>query len=357
MKAVILAGGEGTRLRPLTLSIPKPIVPVVDRHLLRHQIDLLATAGVTEIVIALAYRPEQVQAVFGDGSALGRTIHYLLEEPPLGTGGAVKNAESRLDETTIVLNGDVLTDVDLPAVVRAHESSRADATIVLTPVANPSAYGLVEQDASGRVVRFVEKPRPDQIRCDTINAGIYLLESRTLGLMPAGEPLSIERRFFPELIGGGGHLQAYVHRGYWIDIGTPDKYLQVHRDILRGRFPATVGGRALAGGWVAPGAEPDPEAQLVAPFYLGPDCKVAAGATVGPDATLVGNVWVGPGAQVADSVVWEGTRIGASSRVDGALLGPRVSIRDHADVGPGAVLGEGSVVTEHSRAGGRAEAR
>jgi mannose-1-phosphate guanylyltransferase len=353
MKAVILAGGEGTRLRPLTLSTPKPVVPVVDRQFLRHQIDLLGSVGVTEIVIALAYRPERVQDAFGDGSSFGRRIHYLVEETPLGTGGAVKNAEGLLDETTIVFNGDVLTDVDLPAVIRAHESSRAEATIVLTPVPNPSAYGLVELDASGRVLRFVEKPQPDQIRCDTINAGIYILNRKTLSLLPRGVAVSIERRFFPELIARGDRLQAYVHRGYWIDIGTPEKYLQVHRDILYGRFSTAVDGRALAGGWTAPDVELDPEAKLVAPFYLGPRCRVAAGATVGPGATLVADASIAPGASVSDSVLWAGARLGAFARVDGALLGPRVLVGDHAEVGPGAVLGEGSIVSEHSKTGGR----
>jgi NDP-sugar pyrophosphorylase family protein len=197
MKAVILAGGEGTRLRPLTLTTPKPVVPVVDRPFLRHQLDLLASAGVNEIVFSVAYRPERVQAVFGDGRALGKRIHYAIEAMPLGTGGAVKNAESHLDDVTIVFNGDVLTDVDLPAVVRGHRESGAAATLVLTPVPNPAAYGLVETDAAGRVLRFIEKPDPSQITTDTINAGIYVLQTSTLELMPKAVNHSIERAFFP----------------------------------------------------------------------------------------------------------------------------------------------------------------
>src|SRR5688500_12384959 len=203
MKAVILAGGEGTRLRPLTLTLPKPVVPVVDRPFLRHQLDLLATIGVNEIVFSVAYHPDRVKVAFGDGSALGKRIHYAVEETPLGTGGAVKNAEPHLDETTIVFNGDVLTDVDLPAVVRGHHAAGAAATIVLTPVPNPSAYGLVETDASGRVRKFVEKPDPSQITTDTINAGIYVLATRTLALMPPGVNHSIERAFFPALLARG----------------------------------------------------------------------------------------------------------------------------------------------------------
>ena len=241
MKAVILAGGEGTRLRPLTLTTPKPVVPVVDRPFLRHQLDLLARAGVREVVFSVAYRPERVEAVFGDGSAFGVRIRYAVEDTPLGTGGAVRNALPLLDERTIVLNGDVLTDVDLAAVVARHEAEGASATILLTPVPNPAAYGLVETDPDGRVRRFLEKPRPEQITTNTINAGIYVLETRVLDLMPEGVNYSIERGFFPALLARGDRVLGPVHRGYWIDIGTPDKYLQVHRDILNRRFPVRPG--------------------------------------------------------------------------------------------------------------------
>ena len=222
MKAVILAGGEGTRLRPLTLTTPKPVVPVVDRPFLRHQLDLLAGAGVREIVFSVAYRPERVEAVFGDGSAFGVHIRYAVEDTPLGTGGAVRNALPLLDERTIVLNGDVLTDVDLAGVVARHDAEGASATILLTPVPNPAAYGLVETDPEGRVLRFLEKPGPEQITTNTINAGIYVLETRVLDLMPAGVNYSIERGFFPALLARGrpgararspGVLDRHRHAG------------------------------------------------------------------------------------------------------------------------------------------------
>jgi len=349
MKAVILAGGEGTRLRPLTLSTPKPVVPVADRPFLRHQLDLLATVGVTDVVISVAYRPERIQAIFGDGHALGRRIVYAIEQTPLGTGGAIKNAEPQLDETTIVLNGDVLTDVDLPAVVAAHRAAGAQATLVLTPVPNPSAYGLVEMAASGRVRRFIEKPDPSQITTDTINAGIYILQTSTLSLMPAAVNHSIERAFFPTLLERGEHVLGYVHRGYWIDIGTPQKYLQVHRDILSRRFPVALDGRPVCGGWVHPTAEVDAQARLEPPFYLGPGCRLAAGARLGPDAVLVEDVRVAAAAEVRDSVLWAGCRIGEASRVAGALLGLRVQTGAHVSVGNGAVLGEGCLLPDHSR--------
>jgi len=349
MKAVILAGGEGTRLRPLTLGTPKPIVPIADRPLLKHQLDLLATAGVHEIVFSVAYQPEKVQQVFGDGHALGKKIRYAVEETPLGTGGAVKNAEPYLDSTTIVFNGDILTDVDLPAVVAAHRQSAARATLVLTPVANPSAFGLVETDASGRVGRFIEKPEPSQITTNTINAGIYVLESASLALMPPRENHSIERAFFPALLARGDLVRAHVHEGYWIDIGTPEKYLQVHRDILAGRFPVALEADRHRGGWLHGSARVEDGAELQPPFYIGPDCRVSAGARVGPDAVLVRGVRVGPGARVRDSVVWSHAELGPDSETAGAVLGSRVRIGPSARVTPGAVLGEGSLVSDFSR--------
>jgi NDP-sugar pyrophosphorylase family protein len=349
VKAVILAGGEGTRLRPLTLSVPKPVVPVVDRPFLQHQLELLGSAGVREVVFCVAYRPERLQALFGDGARFGFRIHYAFEEQPLGTGGAVKNAEPFLDDTTIVLNGDVLTDVELRRVVSEHRASGAQATLVLAPVPDPSAYGVVETEADGRVRRFTEKPEPSSITTDTINAGIYVLDTRTLAAMPRGEKHSIERAFFPGLLASGALVRAHVHRGYWIDIGTPEKYLQVHRDVLRRRFVVPLDGEARDGGWVHATAETAEGCRLVAPFYLGPGCRLGAGATLGPDATLTGDVAVGAGAAIRDAVVWPHTAIGDEAVVEGALLASHVELAPRVRVGPGAVLGEGTRLSESSR--------
>jgi NDP-sugar pyrophosphorylase family protein len=348
MRAVILAGGEGTRLRPLTLSTPKPVVPVVDRPFLRHQLDLLASVGVVEVVLSVAYRPERVEAVFGDGSAFGVRIRYAVEDTPLGTGGAVRNALPLLDDRTIVLNGDVLTDVDLGAIVARHAAEGASATILLTPVPNPAAYGLVETDPGGRVRRFLEKPRLDEITTDTINAGVYVLETRVLDLMPAGVNHSIERGFFPALIARGDLVLGPAHRGYWIDIGTPDKYLQVHRDILNRRFPVPLDGAPLRGGFVHPSARVSPEAILDGAFYVGPGCEVEAGARLGPDAVLVADVRVLKGACVRDSVLWRGVEAAPQCEVEGSVIGPGVRL-GRASVLRRAVLGEGSVVSDYSR--------
>jgi mannose-1-phosphate guanylyltransferase len=348
MKAVILAGGEGTRLRPLTLTLPKPVVPVVDRPFLRHQLDLLAGAGVREVVFSVAYRPERVEAVFGDGSAFGVRIRYAVEDVPLGTGGAVRNALPLLDERTIVLNGDILTDVDLRAIVARHEAEGASATILLAPVPNPAAFGLVETDDDGRVRRFIEKPRPEEITTNNINAGVYVLETRVLDLMPAGVNYSIERGFFPALLARGDRVLGPVHRGYWIDIGTPEKYLQVHRDILNRRFPVPLDGAPRAEGLVHPTARVSDEALLDGHFYVGPGSVVDAGARLGPDAVLVADVCVRAGAYIRDSVLWRGVDAGPDCDVQGSLVGPGIRLGRSSFL-RNVVLGEGSVVSDFSR--------
>src|SRR5512138_2011529 len=258
MKAILLAGGKGTRLRPLTLHTPKPIVPIFDRPFLYYQIDLLRQIPeVDEIILSLNYQPRRIEEIFGDGSELGIKIRYVVEPAPLGTAGAIKYAGDNLTESVVVFNGDVLTQIDLAAVLALHRERKARATIVLTPVENPTAYGLVETDADGNIRRFLEKPKPDEITCNTINAGIYVLEPETFDRIPKDTPWSIERSFFPSLIERDETFVAYVYRGYWIDIGTPEKYMQVHRDIMDGRYVppraapfVTVPGAA----WVSPQA-------------------------------------------------------------------------------------------------------
>src|SRR6476659_3999349 len=239
MKAILLAGGKGTRLRPLTIHTPKPIVPIFDRPFLHYQLDLLKQVpGIDEAILSLNYQPRRIEEIFGDGSESGLAIRYVVEPEPLGTAGAVRYAGESLHESVVVFNGDVLTQVDLNAVIALHRERKAQATIVLTPVENPSAYGLVETDAQGNIQRFLEKPNADEITCDTINAGIYILEPETFDRIPRDVPWSIERSFFPSLIERGETFISYVYRGYWIDIGTPNKYMQVHRDIMDGRYVA-----------------------------------------------------------------------------------------------------------------------
>src|SRR2546427_3973476 len=236
MKGLILAGGKGTRLRPLTINTPKPVVPVANSPFLLYQIDLMRSAGIQEIILSLSYQPRNFEDLLKDGSAYGVWIRYAGEGSPLGSGGAFKNAEEHIDATAVVFNGDVLTDIDLAAVIAHHREKRAVATIVLTPVENPSAYCLVETTPDGWIQRFIQKPVPDEVTCNTINAGIYVLEPSVLSYIPKAEPYSFERGLFPALLERKEAVLSFILDQYWIDIGTPQKYLEVHHDILSRKF-------------------------------------------------------------------------------------------------------------------------
>ena len=351
MKAILLVGGFGTRLRPLTLHTPKAVVPIFDRPFLHYQLDLLARLPeIDEVILSLNYQPDAIERAAAERREDRPRIRYLVEPQPLGTGGAVKFAAPYLDGTVVVFNGDVLTRIDLRAVVDLHRSRGARATIVLTPVENPSAYGLVETDAAGRVRAFREKPDPDQITCDTINAGIYVLEPDTFDRIPPDTKYSIERRYFPSLIERGERFVAYVERGYWIDIGTIDKYVQVHRDIMSGQCAAhPFARRAVEAPLVDPSATVDAGARIEAPSYVGAGARVAAGAAVMANSVVGANATVGENAVVDGSILWPDCFVGASATVRGAVLGRRTRVAENAVIGPGAVLGDDSAVAAFSK--------
>src|SRR4249919_2937669 len=268
MKAILLAGGKGTRLRPLTIHTPKPIVPIFDRPFLQFQLDLLKQIPeIDEVILSLNYQPRRIEEICGEGEGLGIRVRYVVEPAPLGTGGAVRYAGDSLTESVVVFNGDVLTQVDLAAVLRLHRERKAKATIVLTPVENPRAYGLVETDGNGNIQRFLEKPGDDEITCNTINAGIYVLEPETFSRIPKDTAWSIERSFFPSLIENRETFVAYVYDGYWIDIGTPAKYMQVHQDIMDGRYAAPpFNGSPSA--WVSPDARVEEGVEIIGPCFV-----------------------------------------------------------------------------------------
>jgi len=351
MKAVLLAGGFGTRLRPLTLNTPKPVVPIFDRPFLYHQIDLLRQVPeIDEVILSLNYQPERIQEIVGHGENAGLPIRYVVEPEPLGTGGAVKYAEPYLDGTTIVFNGDVLTEIDLAAVVDYHRSSNAKATIVLTPVDNPSAYGLVETDSNGNVRRFLEKPNPNEITCNTINAGIYVLEPGTFDRIPTGTHYSIERRYFPSLIEQQEPFVAYIDNGYWLDIGTPDKYLQGHRDILDGRcqsgqFTEPVGRNPT----ISPGARLNASARLDGPCFIGASSTVHSNAHITSYSVIGSGVVVDSEAAVHQSIIWPDCHIGQGACLDGVIVGHRCHVGAYAQLGPGVVLGDDSVITAYTK--------
>jgi mannose-1-phosphate guanylyltransferase len=325
MQALILAGGEGTRLRPLTLTTPKPALQLVDRPFLRFMIDWLASHGVDDVVVASGFGAEELRSALGDGASGGPSIAYVTEDEPLGTGGPVRLAadQGALAERFLVLNGDVLTDLDLGELIRAHEASGAVATLALYPVDDPTAYGLVRRAPSGEVLGFLEKPGPDEIDTNEISAGAYVMEREVIDLIPAGRNVSIEREVFPRLVGHG--LYGHGLSGYWMDIGTPERYLQASWDILEGRVKTDV--------------SVDREGVLVAA-----DVVIATDASIGPRAVIAPGTRVGEGANVSSSVVLPNGRIGARAHVTDSILAPGVRIGEGASVGPGAVLGANAEV-------------
>ena len=353
MKAVLLAGGFGTRLRPLTVNTPKPIVPIFDRPFLYHQIDVLKRLpAIDEVILSLNYRPDRIRERVGDGAAAGLPIRYVVEPDPRGTGGAIKYCEPYLDGTTVVFNGDVLTGIDIPALVELHRDRRARATIVLAPVDDPTRYGVVETAPDGRVLGFVEKPEPEEIRCNTINAGIYVLEPETFDRIPPDTKYSIERSYFPSLVERGETFVAHVEHGYWRDIGTPASYRQAHWDILAGRcsFPPFAGA-ATGGRIVADGATIEAGAEIEGPCFVAPGATIRRGASVGAGSVVGRSVVVGPAAVISGAILWPHTVVGEGAVVREAIAGHRCRIGAHAELGPSVVLGDDSQVTPYTRAG------
>jgi mannose-1-phosphate guanylyltransferase len=350
MKAILLAGGKGTRLRPLTLHTPKPIVPIFNRPFLNYQLDLLTKVpGLSEVILSLNYQPRRIEEVFGHGTERGLPIRYLVEPSPLGTGGAIKFAEPHLDGPVVVFNGDVLTEIDLNAVIALHRDRKAKATIVLTPVDNPTAYGLVETESDGAVRRFLEKPKPDEITCNTINAGIYVLEPETFDRIPKDTAYSIERSYFPSLVERGETFVAYVYRGYWIDIGTPAKYIQVHRDIMDGTFKAAPFADAPPALTYTDGARIDEGAEVIGPCFIDEGVTIKAGARVGPHTVIGRQCHLEDGAAVTGSIVWANSWIGRDAEVRDAIVGRNCHVGRSVFVQPGRVLGDKSVLTDFTQ--------
>ncbi len=336
MQALILAGGEGTRLRPLTSTIAKPVVPLAGRPFLSYMLDWLHGHGVDDVILSCGFLAESVRDVLGDGASYGVRVSYLEEPHPLGTGGAVKFAQGLLDERFLVLNGDVLTDIDLTAQLQAHERTGALLTLALYGVKDPSAYGLVRCEPDGAVAEFLEKPGPGYAGTGLINAGAYVVERGVLDVMaPEGSTISIEREVFPRLIGKG--LYGFAASGYWLDIGTPERYLQATYDILDRRVLTAVGARiseadALIAEDVRLGG------RVVPPAVVGVGCEIAAGAIVAR-SVLGAGVSVGPGARVEGSVLLDGASVGEEAMVSASIVGPRATIGERCQV-HSAVLGE-----------------
>jgi mannose-1-phosphate guanylyltransferase/phosphomannomutase len=341
VKAVVMAGGEGTRLRPLTSNQPKPMVPVAGKPCMQHIIELLRRHDMTDIVVTVAYLPQVIRGYFDDGAALGVELHYSVEERPLGTAGSVKNAEELLDETFLVISGDALCDFDLRALIDHHRSRGATATLALKSVENPLEFGVVIVDADGRVERFLEKPSWGQVFSDTINTGVYVLEPEVLRAVPPGMPYDFSKQLFPDLLERGKPILGHQCDGYWQDIGNLDQYRQANFDALDGRVDLELSGIRLRDNVVlGEGVQlPDLE-QVEGPAFIGNFCQIDAGARVGPYTVLGPNVVVKEGATALRSVVDSGSYLGRSSRIEGTILGKRVDVRGHAVLNDGVSVGD-----------------
>jgi mannose-1-phosphate guanylyltransferase len=352
MQALILAGGEGTRLRPLTSTVPKPVVPLVDRPFIAYMLDWLRGHGVDDVIMSCGFLAAGVRNVLGDGGGYGVRLRYVEEPEPLGTGGALKYAESLLDKRFLMLNGDVLTDFDISSQLALHERRGARATLALTPVEDPSAYGLVRTRADGEVTGFVEKPAPDQVDTHNISAGIYVLERSVLELLAPGRPASIERDVFPRLVGAG--LYAFVGDSYWLDIGTPERYLEGTFDILEGSVATSVRER-MGPGFACVDPTTDNAGRVIPPALIEHDCRIGEGARIGARAVLESGVTVGADTTIERAVVLRGTQIGANCTLSGCIVAGGVVIGDDTHVhglavlGEGVTIGSGNVITNGAR--------
>jgi len=344
MQALILAGGKGTRLRPLTVYTPKPIVPVLNRPLLQYQIEILAGTGITDITLSLSYQPNKIEDLLGDGSDLGVKLRYLTEPSPMGTAGAYKFAAGSIRETTVILNGDILTDVDLAGVIETHRTNKAEATILLAPVDDPSRFGVVEIGKRGEILRFFEKPSAEvlaKLKINTINAGIYILEPTVLDLIPAGENSSFEYDVFPSLVKSGRSFFSHVLTNeYWRDIGTPSNYLAAHHDFLSGKIRHIV-------------ETDDAVSDIATTADIDKISILGEGCVIKPHARITNSV-LGPGvhvdekAVVENSVIWAHTRIAAAAEIDGAVVGRSCYLGRNTSVRPGAVLGDKTSLPDYS---------
>ncbi len=345
MKAVIMAGGEGTRLRPLTSNQPKPMLPMANRPMMEHVVLLLRQHGFTEIVVTVAFMANAIRSYFGDGSELGVRMVYATEETPLGTAGSVLNARDELDERFLVISGDVLTDIDLSAVVGFHEKNNSLATLALQSVENPLEFGIVIAREDGSIERFLEKPTWGQVFSDTINTGIYVLEPEIFDFIPEGRPVDFSSEVFPEVLGSGRPIFGYVTEGYWEDVGTTEAYLKAHQDILDNKVQVDIDGFALRPGvWLGKGSTVEPTAVIDGPAIIGDNCTVGAGVVLGEYTTLGSNVRIADGAEVRRSVISDNGYLGQGCRVEGAVVGRACDLRQGSRIDPGAVLGDGCLI-------------
>lgn len=354
MKAVIIAGGLGTRLRPLTYNTPKPIVPVANRPFVLYQIEHLRRHGVTEIILNLHYLSEAIKEILNDGKQLGVKIYYSLEPQPLGTAGAVKNAEEFFDEEPmVVFNGDILTDINISQIIELHKKKKARVTLTLTRVEDPTAYGLIILDEDHRVKHFIEKPSWEQISLhagvSTVNAGIYVIDPKIFRGVPKGVEYSFERQLFPSLLERGEPIYGFVSDRYWIDIGNPVQYQQAHEAILRNEVAVKIFGTRIDGKiWVGDRSHLEKSVRLLGPAILGKEVKIGNNTKIKEYTVLGDGIEVGQESELERAIVWSRSKLGNHITLRGCIVGFDCVIEDYARVGEGVVLADGSVVRKGS---------
>jgi mannose-1-phosphate guanylyltransferase / phosphomannomutase len=344
-----MAGGEGTRLRPLTSNQPKPMVPIVGKPCMEHIVELLKAHGFEDIIVTLAFMPQAIRGYFGDGEAHGVSFRYSVEESPAGTAGSVKLAEEALGETFLVISGDALCDLDLGALVRFHHEKGGLATIGLVSVPDPLEFGIVVTDDDGRIERFLEKPSWGQVFTDTINTGVYVLEAEVLKHVPLDRPYDFSKELFPLLLEMGKPLYGYVATGYWQDIGNLDQYRRANFDALDEKARLNIDGIRLRGNvWVGEGVDLDDLEAVEGPAFIGNYCRIAPRATVGPYSVLVNSVTLGDHARTTRSVIDAATAVGRSVLVEGAIVGRACDLRPHARLHEGVAVGDDCTIGEES---------
>lgn len=346
MKAVVMAGGEGSRLRPMTAHRPKPLVPIANQPIMEHIIGLLKRHGITDIVATLHYLADEIQSYFDDGADFGVSMAYSVEDTPLGTAGSVKKAEDLLaDDAFVIISGDALTDCDLTQAIAFHRQNKSMATIVLCRVPNPLDFGVVITSENGAVERFLEKPSWSEVFSDTVNTGIYILEPEIFGMMEPGKIYDWSQDIFPQMLRDGKPLFGYVMDGYWCDVGSLAQYREAQENLLAGSTSLPIAGNEIQPGvWAGTNATIDPEATLVPPICLGRNCKIKRNARIGPHTVIGDNSLVEEGAVVERSVVWDGTYIGAQVGIHSATICSRVTIKRDTVVREDAVIGDRCLV-------------
>ncbi len=349
MKAIVMAGGEGTRLRPLTCAMPKPMVPLLDRPMLEYTIDHLLRYGISEMAMTLGYQPSVITGYFEEHQPRGAYIEYYIEDVPLGTAGSVKNAAAFVDGTFLILSGDALTDIDLKLAVQSHRQSGAKATIVLKRMGNPSGYGVVILDKQGRVERFVEKPSWEDVFSDTINTGLYILEPDVLDLIPEGQTFDFAKDLFPLMMSKGLPIYGHVAAGYWCDVGNIESYIRAHEDMLKGAVKVSIKGRCVGGIWVGDGVSLSSSALIQSPGFIGDGVTIGDGAKIGRYSCIGAGSRIGAYANIKRSVLHSGSRVGRHAKLSGCVVAAESAVGERASVYENAVVGERSSLGGESR--------